>query len=80
MHSTDLALLFYHTSLTCLLQGYNQPPSAGEARYQHSAVFWHVWFGRLVFVVLFQTSINLVLQVVRFLVPNVPSAVKRRIR
>ena len=63
----------------CRFPGYYSPPGS-EDRAGQSALFWHIWFVRLLFVVVFQTGVSVVLMVVRYVIPNIPASLRDTIR
>merc|ERR1719427_901042 len=50
-----------------------------ENRYSHNAQFWHIWFARLLFVVIFENVVVCTIIAVR-LIPDISSTLKYRIR
>merc|ERR1719427_2453414 len=50
-----------------------------ENRYSHNAQFWHIWFARLLFVVIFENVVVCTIMAVR-LIPDISSTLKYRIR
>merc|ERR1739848_653800 len=64
---------------TCRFSGHFSPPWS-ERKYEHNQEFWQLWFARLAFVVAFQTGVSLCVLIVRYLVPDIPDALKQRIQ
>merc|ERR1719427_2488965 len=50
-----------------------------ENRYSHNSQFWHIWFARLLFVVIFENVVACIIMALRF-IPDISSTLKYRIR
>ena len=48
----------------CRYSGYFSPPWS-ERKYEYNQEFWMIWFARLAFVVVFQTSVSLSVLILR---------------
>ena len=56
------------------------PGDMGVKPYSPNLKFWHIWFARLLFVILFTLVIMVIVTTVKLLIPDVPSSLKYRIR
>ncbi len=59
----------------CYYHGYRYPPDH-DKEYQPTEVFWHLITARLAFVVIFQNLVSLVVELIKFMVPDVPARLK----
>jgi len=51
-----------------------------EQRYTNNAQFWHIWFARLLFVVIFENVVACTIMAMRLSIPDISSNLKYRIR
>ena len=63
----------------CRYPGFYNPPDS-EDEYGESPLFWQIWCFRILFVVVFQTVVSVTLMVVRYMIPNIPTSLRDRIR
>ncbi|KAF2902509.1 hypothetical protein ILUMI_03671, partial [Ignelater luminosus] len=63
----------------CRYVDYREPPGAPN-EYEHSALFWHILAARLAFVVIFENVVACVIILVKWLIPDVPRALRDQIR
>ena len=51
-----------------------------ENPYQHNSKFWHIWFARLLFVVMFENILSVTVMTLRLAIPDISSNLKYKIR
>lgn len=73
----------YHDALsdsieTCRYRDFRNPP--GPDQYEYSQAYWHVLAARFAFVVAFENFVVVVTSLIAYLIPDVPSKVKKEIR
>lgn len=66
-------------NITCRYADYKSPAD-DDNPYDHNSTFWHIWLARLLFVVVFENTLSLFLMFLKFLIPDVSSSLKYRIR
>ena len=49
-------------------------------QYQPNSVFWHVWFARVLFVVVFENVICLLVMSLKLIIPDVSDSLKQKVR
>ena len=70
-----------NASASCRYPNYRTGPNdVGAEPYSPSIKFWHIWFARLLFVIFFENVIAVTVIALKLLIPDVPSALKYRIR
>jgi len=50
------------------------------SQYQPNSVFWHVWFARVLFVVVFENVICILVMALKLIIPDVSDSLKQRVR
>ena len=70
-----------NASASCRYPNYRSGPDdiSGEP-YSPNIKLWHIWFARLLFVIIFENVIAVTVMVLKLAIPDVPSALKYRIR
>lgn len=63
----------------CRYRDYRNPPWSEEP-YEYSEMYWHILAARFIFVVLFENLIVVITGLIAWLIPDVPSELKRMIR
>lgn len=51
-----------------------------ENKYQNNAQFWHIWFARLLFVVIFENVVAITIMAIKLAIPDISAKLKYRIR
>ncbi|KAL0968812.1 hypothetical protein UPYG_G00272210 [Umbra pygmaea] len=70
---------FNSSILTCSYRDYRNPPGH-EKEYEHSMKFWHILAAKLAFIIIMEHVVFLVKFFVAWMIPDVPSEVKARIK
>ncbi|VEN38241.1 unnamed protein product [Callosobruchus maculatus] len=63
----------------CRYPDYREPPGA-DKEYQHTSMYWEILAVRLAFVVIFENVVVLVMIIVKWCIPDIPSALRDQIR
>lgn len=66
-------------TLTCRYPDYNFGPEDPH-KYRPNATFFHIWFARLLFVVIFENVIGVTVMALKLIIPDIPAKLKYRIR
>ena len=70
-----------NASASCRYPNYRSgPDDVGAEPYSPNIKLWHIWFARLLFVILFENVIAVTVMALKLIIPDVPSALKYRIR
>ncbi|XP_075423326.1 anoctamin-5 isoform X4 [Ascaphus truei] len=64
---------------TCRYRDYRYPPNH-ERRYSHTMQFWHILAAKMAFIIIMEHVVFLVKYFVAWMIPDVPSEVKARIK
>jgi len=64
---------------TCRYADYKSPAS-DSVPYEHNTKFWHIWFARLLFVVMFENIVAVTAMFLKFAIPDIPADLKYKIR
>ncbi|XP_013888130.1 anoctamin-5 isoform X2 [Austrofundulus limnaeus] len=68
-----------NTTTTCRYRDYRYPPGH-EREYTHTMQFWHILAAKMAFIIIMEHVVFVVKFFVAWLIPDVPSEVKARIR
>ena len=52
----------------------------GDYKYENNTKFWHIWFARLLFVVLFENVVAITIMAMKLAIPDISPNLKYRIR
>jgi len=52
----------------------------GDEKYQNNVQFWHIWFARLLFVVIFENVVAITVMAIKLAIPDISAKLKYRIR
>ena len=70
-----------NVSASCRYPNYRSGPGdVGAEPYSPNIKLWHIWFARLLFVIIFENVIAVTVMALKLIIPDVPSALKYRIR
>ena len=70
-----------NASTSCRYPNYRSgPDDFGAEPYSPNIKFWHIWFARLLFVIVFENVIAVTVMALKLIIPDVPAALKYRIR
>jgi anoctamin-1 len=64
----------------CRYPDYNHGPGDPATQYTPNVKFFHIWFARLLFVVVFQNVLGVTVMALKLLIPDMPSGLRQRIR
>ncbi|CAH1965740.1 unnamed protein product [Acanthoscelides obtectus] len=67
------------SELVCRYPDYREPPGTSR-EYQHTSMYWEILAVRLAFVVIFENVVVLVMIIVKWCIPDIPSALRDQIR
>uniref|UniRef100_A0A8C5CAJ0 Anoctamin n=1 Tax=Gadus morhua TaxID=8049 RepID=A0A8C5CAJ0_GADMO len=70
---------FNSSITTCRYRDYRYPPGHGQ-EYKHTMQFWHILAAKLAFIIIMEHVVFLVKYFVAWLIPDVPSEVKARVK
>ena len=62
----------------CRYPDYRNPP--GDRQYKYAPIFWHILAARLAFVVVFENVVAIVILLVKYLIPDMPTRLHEQIR
>ncbi|CAG0886851.1 unnamed protein product [Darwinula stevensoni] len=63
-------------STTCRYPGYRNPPNDPDGAYEPSLMHWHIFAARLAFVVIFEHIVFALTEIMAYIIPDIPEAVK----
>ncbi|KAL1462346.1 hypothetical protein WDU94_014186 [Cyamophila willieti] len=66
----------------CRYPAYRNPPWAVDShfKYQLSPAFWMILVARLVFIIFFQAVVSLTMNILKWLIPDIPSELKKQMK
>jgi len=64
----------------CRYPDYKTSYEDSEHKYENNAQFWHIWFARLLFVVIFENAVAITIMALKLAIPDISAKLKYRIR
>lgn len=64
----------------CRYPDYKTSYEDSEHKYENNAQFWHIWFARLLFVVIFENVVAITIMALKLAIPDISAQLKYRIR
>ena len=63
----------------CRYEDYRESYASTD-KYNHSPIFYHIWFARIVFFVIYQNFIIVVMMLLKLAIPDIPAKLKSKIK
>merc|ERR1712179_410266 len=75
----DLEVLPSNAPKFCRYQDYRISYDSPD-KYNHSKYFFHIWFARIAFVVIYQNVIAVIMMLLKLGIPDIPSKLKNKMK